>query len=441
MSGPQFVQTAWAVQRHSRATRAEVKAFQDAHLRRLVLHAYENVPYYRKLFDRNRLHPRHIRGTVDLDLIPISSKQAMRERPSQELLDRTVDQGRLLTVCTSGSTGEPFTIRRTWLEQAFKVLFQTRCQQSFGLRLPERVMKVGRGRGYDPKDTKLVGRLLQAAGFHPTLKIDGLVQPPEEVVRQLETFRPHLLVALPSILSLTADYLLAQGRRDIRPRIVSVGGEVLTPLMRCRLTQAFGVEPVQTYASHEFPLMGWECGVSGELHTCDDGVIVEVMRDGRPAAAGEEGEVVVTNLHAYAMPFIRYRLADVVTRGSDQCACGQPFSTIRAIQGRMNDYFSLPDGRRMHPYRILERLLPEDDIWIRQYQLLQDRPDRIVMQVVPSRPPTPELQERVARAISPLLGPGIEFQVRIVEAIPLGSGGKYRHSRSLVASMYEPSRV
>jgi phenylacetate-CoA ligase len=392
MSGPRFVRTAWAVQRHSRATRAQVKAFQDAHLRRLVLHAYENVPYYRRLFDRNRLHPRHIRGTVDLDLIPISSKQAMRERPVYELLDRTLDQRKLLTVCTSGSTGEPFAIRRTWLEQAFNVLFQMRSQHSFGLRLSERVMKVGRG---------------------------GLVQPPEEVVRQLETFRPHLLVALPSILCLTADYLIAQGRRDIRPRILCVGGEVLTPLMRSRLTQAFGVEPVQTYASHEFPLMGWECGVSGELHTCDDGVIVEVMRDGRPAAAGEEGEVVVTNLHAYAMPFIRYRLADVVTRGSDQCACGQPFSTIRAIQGRMNDYFSLPDGRRMHPYRILERLLPEDDIWIRQYQLLQDRPDRIVMQVVPSRPPTAELQARVARAISPLLGPGIEFQVRIVEAIPL----------------------
>jgi phenylacetate-CoA ligase len=392
MSGPRFVRTAWAVQRHSRATRAQVKAFQDAHLRRLVLHAYENVTYYRRLFDRNRLHPRHIRGTVDLDLIPISSKQAMRERPVYELLDRTLDQRKLLTVCTSGSTGEPFAIRRTWLEQAFNVLFQMRSQHSFGLRLSERVMKVGRG---------------------------GLVQPPEEVVRQLETFRPHLLVALPSILCLTADYLIAQGRRDIRPRILCVGGEVLTPLMRSRLTQAFGVEPVQTYASHEFPLMGWECGVSGELHTCDDGVIVEVMRDGRPAAAGEEGEVVVTNLHAYAMPFIRYRLADVVTRGSDQCACGQPFSTIRAIQGRMNDYFSLPDGRRMHPYRILERLLPEDDIWIRQYQLLQDRPDRIVMQVVPSRPPTAELQARVTRAVSPLLGPGIEFQVRIVEAIPL----------------------
>lgn len=441
MSGPQFLRTAWAVRRHPRASRAEVKAFQDAHLRRLVLHAYENVPYYRELFDRNRLHPRHIRGTADLDLIPISSKQAMRERPAHQLLDRTVDQGRLLTVCTSGSTGEPFTIRRTWLEQAFNVLYWQRCQRSFGLRLHERIMNVGRGRSGDPKDTKLVGRLIRAAGIHPTLSIDGIVQPPEEVVRGLETFRPHLLGALPSILCLTADYLLAQGRQDIRPRILAVGGEVLTPLMRRRLTQAFGVEPVQTYASHEFPFMGWECGVSGELHTCDDGVILEVMRDGRPAAAGEEGEVVVTNLHAYAMPFIRYRLADLVTRGSDQCACGQPFSTIRAIQGRMNDYFSLPDGRRLHPYRILERLLPEGDVWIRQYQLLQDRADRIVMQVVPSRPVTPELQERLARAISPLLGAGVEFQLRIVEAIPLERSGKYRHSRSLVASMYEESRV
>jgi phenylacetate-CoA ligase len=441
MSGPQFVRTAWAVRRHPRASRAEVKAFQDAHLRRLVLHAYENVPYYRKLFDRNRLHPRHIRGTSDLDLIPISSKQAMRERPDQERLDRTVDQRRLLTVCTSGSTGEPFMVRRTWLEQAFRVLFWERCQRSFGLRLPERIMNVGRGRRGDPKDTKLVGRLLRAAGIHPTLSIDGIVQPPEEVVRRLETFRPHLIGALPSILCLTADYLLAQGRQDIRPRILSVGGEVLTPLMRRRLTQAFGVAPVQTYASHEFPLMGWECGVSGELHTCDDGVILEVLRDGQPAAAGEEGEVVVTNLHAYAMPFIRYRLADLVTRGSDQCACGQPFSTIRAIQGRMNDYFSLPDGRRLHPYRILEKLLPEGDAWIRQYQLLQDRPDRIVMQIVPSRPVTPELQERMARAISPLLGAGIEFQVHIVEAIPLERSGKYRHSRSLVASIYEESRV
>jgi phenylacetate-CoA ligase len=440
VSKPQFFQTALAVRRHPKATRSEIQAFQDAHLRRLVVHAYDNVPYYRKLFDRNRLHPRHIRGTVDLDLIPLSSKQSMRERPLKELLDRTLDPQTLQTVCTSGSTGEPFTIRRTWLEQAFNVLFRHRCQSSFGLNLRDRVALISGTRRTASYDSKPAGRLARALGVHPRLRLDG-EQPLEEIVRQLQAFVPQMVVAHPGILCQISDYLLATGQRDVRPRIVVVGGEVLTPLMRGRITDAFGVEPVQTYASHEFPLMAWECGTSRELHTCDDAVILEVMREGRTAEPGEEGEVVVTNLHAYAMPFIRYRLADVATRGSHQCACGQPFSTIREIQGRMVDSFLLPDGRRLHPYRIFEQLVPGDDAWIRQYQLLQDRPDRIVLQVVPSQPPTPELQDRIARSVLPLLGSAVEFQVRVVDVIPLESGGKYRHSRSLIASEYEPSRA
>jgi phenylacetate-CoA ligase len=439
VSNPQFLRTALAVRRHPRSSRAQVQAFRDAHLRRLVVHAYENVPYYRKLFDRHRLHPRHIRGTVDLDLIPISSKQDMRQRPVHELLDRTIDPATLQTVRTSGSTGEPFLVRRTGLEQGFNVLFRQRCQRSFGLRLHERTVLIGGLRRSPAEDRKPLGRLVRAVGIHPRVRLDGL-QPPEEIVRQLKAQRPAMVVAHPGVLSLVADYLLATGRDDIQPRIVVVGGEVLTPLMRRRITQAFGVEPVQTYASHEFPLMGWECGMSGELHTCDDAVILEALRDGQPAGPGEEGEVVATNLHAYAMPFIRYRLADVVTRGADQCACGQPFSTIRAIQGRMIDYFLLPDGRRLHPYRILEQLLPGGDNWIRQYQLLQDRLDRIVMQVVPAHPATADMQDRIARTVAPLLGSGVEFQVHLVDAIPQEQGAKHRHSRSLISSNYEPSR-
>jgi phenylacetate-CoA ligase len=436
MSLGRFLQTAAAVQRHSRASRAEVKEYQDAQLRRLVVHAYENVPYYRRLFDRHRLHPRHIRGTVDLDLIPITSKQVMRGRPAAELIDRRLTEDKLLRVCTSGSTGEPFLVRRTYLEQALNVVFRHRAQRSFGLRLNDRIAYVGRGRAHDPQEKKIAGRLIRSVGVHPSLRLDGM-QPPEAVVRQLEAFKPDGLIALPGILCFTADYLLSTGRTDIRPRILVVGGEVLTPLMRRRLTEAFGVEPVQTYASHEFPLLGWECRRSGEYHTCDDAAILEVLRDGRAALPGEEGEVVVTNLHTYSMPLLRYRLADVVTRGGEQCACGRPFSTIRSVQGRMIDYFALPDGRRLHPYRILEQLMAGGDAWIRQYQLLQDRPDHIVMKVVPNQVPTPELQGRISSAVALLLGSGIEFEVRVVEGIAPGPGGKYRHSRSLIASAYE----
>jgi len=138
------------------------------------------------------------------------------------------------------------------------------------------------------------------------------------------------------------------------------------------------------------------------------------------------------------MPLIRYRLADVITRGADQCPCGQPFSTIRAVQGRMLDYFSLPGGRRLHPYRIMERLLQGGtDSWIRQYQFIQDRPEHIVLEVVPLQPVTNELRERIQQWVMPLLGEGVRFEVQVVDRIQFGPGGKYRHSRSSLQSGYE----
>src|SRR5262245_59148775 len=138
------------------------------------------------------------------------------------------------------------------------------------------------------------------------------------------------------------------------------------------------------------------------------------------------------------MPLIRYRLADLVIRGGDRCACGQPFSVIGAIRGRMIDYFPLSNGRVIHPYQILQSLQSAGDSWIRQCQLLHDRPEHIVLRIVPTGKPVPELERRIAGAVMPLLGPGVELAVRIVDDIPLEAGGKFRHARSLVASNYEP---
>ncbi|HEY5939413.1 MAG TPA: hypothetical protein VIT87_01250 [Gemmatimonadales bacterium] len=431
--GPQLVRTALAVRRHPTASRAELKAFQDAQLRRLVVHAYESVPYYRKLFDRHRLHPRHIRGTVDLDLIPIVSKEDLRSQPALNVVARGFDPERLLTARTSGSSGEPFVIRRTWLEQSLQYLMRLRAYDSLGVRVSDRTAKVGLVRKRDSRDPKLLGRALRGSGLKPTLKVDGL-QDPEAAVAQLRGFRPDVISGMPGMICRIADYLVAHGEADIRPRLVIVGGEVLTPVMHRRLSEAFGATVRQTYGSHEFPLLGWECGRTGEFHTCDDALILEVLKEGRPAAPGEMGEVVATNLQAYSMPFIRYRLSDVATRGDQSCGCGAPFSTIRNIQGRMIDYFPLPDGRMIHPYQILSSFISGGDSWIRQYQLLQERRDRIVLRVLPVRVPEGAFIAQLEQSVRPLLGAGVEFQVQLVDALPLEATGKFRPSRSLVHS-------
>jgi phenylacetate-CoA ligase len=415
--------------------RSELEAYRDARLRRLLVHAYERVPYYRKLFDRHRLHPRHVRGAVDLDLIPISSKQDLRGLADSQVLASGLDPARLLSVRTSGSTGEPFTIRRSWLEDKHNYLFRLRALWSLGLRFGDCRAGVGVVRPSHPHDLKL-GNVLRALGLSRALRINGL-QEPEAIVRELRRLRPDVITGMPGLLCRVADHLAEAGGEPVRPRFLVVGGEVLTPPMKRRLTYAFDAPVRQMYGSHEFPLLGWECSPTGEFHTCDDGVIFEVLHNGRPAEPGESGEVVVTNLSAYAMPFIRYRLGDLATRGDRCCACGKPFSTIRAIQGRTIDSFTLPDGRVLHPYQILSKMIGGRDSWIRQYQLLQERKDRIVLRVLPAQASVSDHIAEIERSVHPLLGPGVEFQVQLMDQMPLEPTGKFRTSRSLVHSEYQ----
>jgi phenylacetate-CoA ligase len=184
-------------------------------------------------------------------------------------------------------------------------------------------------------------------------------------------------------------------------------------------------------------LIAWECVKTGEMHTADDLAVVEVLRDNAPAAPGERGEVVVTNLHSWAMPVIRFQLADVVTRGSDCCSCGAPLATIRAVQGRMIDYFPLPDGRLIHPYEFIDKIIYDRAEWARQYQFLQERPDLIVLRVAASRVPTPQRMKQIHGDAARLLGGGVEFRIDFVPEIQQEPSGKFRTARSLVRSGYD----
>jgi phenylacetate-CoA ligase len=108
------VLSTWSkVARHARASRDEIVAYQSEHLRRLVSHAYRNVPYYRALFDRHGVAPHHVRTVADLALIPVTTKRDLQRAPAVEAVARGLDPDRLLVHTTSGSSGEPLSIRRT----------------------------------------------------------------------------------------------------------------------------------------------------------------------------------------------------------------------------------------------------------------------------------------------------------------------------------------
>jgi phenylacetate-CoA ligase len=262
---------------------------------------------------------------------------------------------------------------------------------------------------------------------------------PRALAEALRRLRPEIITSYTGVLGRAAEILIKEGAEPLGCRFIVVGAELATSRIRRLLEQAFSGKVLDTYSSQEVGLIAWECPHTGLYHVCDDNVILEVLKDGCRATSreGEEGEVVVTGLHALAMPFLRFRLEDVVVRGPNPCPCGAPYSTIAGIRGRFQDYFLRSDGREVDPTYIAS-LFPEHAPWVGQYDLEQDEGGRVLMRVVPLRPPGREDIESCCELAKSVFGQGVDMRIDIVQDIPAGPGGKYYYHRSPRLSAFRP---
>lgn len=442
--------TGLALMRHTRAPRERILAFRDRHLRRVIEHAYASVTFYRELFDRYGIRPEDIRSAAELARLPVTTKADLQRRPTAHLVARDVDASKLLVRLTGGSSGEPLVVRRSPGEEWVLNVARYRSGWYHGYDMRRPLAFVSAPRETDGPRRGLTWHACRLLGVLQAHHVSCL-SPVEDILDALGRIRPSLLGGYPGVLARVARLALETGRDDIRPACVETGSETRTAEMRAQIAAAFLAPVYDTYGSHEFGRLASECRDTGAYHVCDDTVILEVLdADGRPVAPGERGEVVATALHSHAMPFLRYRLGDIVTRGDDTCACGAPFSTIASIQGRMVDYFHLPGGRLLHPYEIPARTMEavraltggsrrhENPFpWLREYQYVQEREDRVVLRFVPAaEPPEAELRA-IEAAVRALLGPGVEFETVAERRLDADANGKFRVYRSLVASPYD----
>ena len=203
--------------------------------------------------------------------------------------------------------------------------------------------------------------------------------------------------------------------------------------MRRQISESFGVPVYDYYGAHEFNLLARECPQTGLYHIIESNLIVEILKDGRPVAPGESGELHGTALHSLSMPFIRYPVGDIVTRGPDGCACGAHCATLQSIQGRIADRFSMPDGSTIHPYHLvapLVRLAP----WVRRYQIIQETLHRLLVKVV-AMPGHATVEEHCSQLHSHLeaaVPDGVAIIIELVAEIPPAANGKFRPYYSLL---------
>lgn len=418
--------------RRPRFSSRTVERYRENKLRRVVEHAYRTVPYYRALFGRAGITPADIRDGADLQKIPITTKRDLKEADPGHYLSTTFRASKLGTFKTTGSTGIPLVMRRSSAENFMIHLIRMRAVRECGLRCRDRVARIRSG---GLEGDPAVWKFVQKLGFWRQSVVNAM-DSPQKMARDLLALEPDVVTGYNGALARVGQIIVADLGRTLPVRFVVGGADMITPLVLKHIETAFQAPVHDHYGCQEFGLIASQCRASGLYHICDDSVILEVLKDGRPAREGERGEAVVTGLHLRAMPFIRYSLEDLVTIGPATCSCGRNYPTLKSIEAKKQDYFKLPGGREFYPWSICLVLL-EAAPWIMQVELVQERVDRVVMRAEVRPKPSPGEIAILREKILPLLGPDVEFEVEIVPQLAPGPGGKFWVRRSLVNSYYE----
>lgn len=257
-------------------------------------------------------------------------------------------------------------------------------------------------------------------GLHRLCKL-SVTQPLPQLVERLNAFQPQALYGYPSIMALLAAEQQA-GRLRIDPESVFTSSEPLSPTVRERLAQAFGVRPYDFYATTE-GLYGHECA-EGSMHLFDDMCIAEnVDEDYRRMPPGEVGSrLLVTNLFNLRQPLIRFEVTDLVAVEPEPCPCGRTLMRLRSLEGRAEDVLRL-GGVDVHP---LQFALVTADPDVREFQVVQEG-DALRLRVclrdgageAPAR-----LRARVGARLEELGVPRPSVEVETVDALERSPAGK-----------------
>ena len=406
---------------------ARLRDAQFVQLALLLRHARDTVPYYRERLAGLDLS-RPLTAEVFAQL-PLLRREDVQEQgvalyssavPAQH---GAIDEGE-----TSGSTGRPIRFRLSALNLAFWHAFTLRehlwqCRDFSG--------KLAAIRGRVPPGNSLGWGASTDSAFRTGASATfNTEHPVAEQARWLMAENPDYLISVASNVQELARHCGRLGLRPSRLREVRTYGEALHPDARAEIRAAWGVPVTDMYTCREIGYMALQCPRHEHYHVMAEGVYLEILdAEGHPCAPGQPGRVVLTPLHHFAMPLIRYDIGDYAEAG-EPCDCGRGLPVIRRIVGRVRNMLRLPGGGLRHP-RFGETqfggVAP-----VRQFQVVQKTLRDIEVALVVARPLTAEEQAKLHALILKNLDGDFELSFVYRDSIPRSAEGKYEDFRSEV---------
>ena len=338
-------------------------------LQQLLKHAIANVPFYGQRLQPLRDSIENGISSEDLLRIPILTRQDVQQNEAAltSILFPS-SHGRQTPVATSGSTGQPVTIGRTQLHS---------------LVTGSMILRYHKWHKRDLEATNVSIRTLKRGEIGPRLQLGGWSQcfptgpavvydistPTDELLKYLVHDNPAYLQTHPSTLLELVKRSSQLGTVPNQLREVRTFGEVVDDDLRQHCRQAWNVPLSDNYSCQEFGAIALQCPEYEHYHASSESVLVEILDDqGKPCQPGETGRVVLSHLHNFATPLIRYEVGDMAEVGAE-CPCGRGLPVINRILGRVRNLVVLPNGRRVHPSFIAKEILEAAPL--KQYQVIQ----------------------------------------------------------------------
>ncbi len=414
-----------------------LREHQLTQLAALLEHAHRTIPLCRERLDAAGIRPGEALAWGDFQRLPILTRSELQAVPGG-LQAHSVPpgHGEVGETRTSGSTGKPILIHATHLVGAFWNAFTLRDHlwhnRGFRAKLGA-IRSAPEGTPWHKNGHKAPSwgppaDLAFNTGPSASLNIDaGIEQQLEWLLRE----QPAYLLTYPTNAAALARLCLERGVELPFLREVRTVSESLPDDLRELCREAWGVPLVDAYSSREVGYMALQCPEHDHYHVQAENVILEVLdAAGRPCGPGQIGRVVVTTLHNFAMPLLRYEIGDYAEVG-EACACGRGLPVLTRILGRVRNMLTLPDGRQGWP--VFSKLYRRSaEMPIRQMQIVQKSLERLEVRLVTRRPMSGEEEAEFAAAIRESFGYPFVVDFVYPEALERSAGGKFEEFLSEV---------
>lgn len=265
----------------------QLKELQLKRLRSLLSHAYSNVPYYRKIFNKLTITPGDIKAANDLIKLPILTKADVRNN-IEDMIAKNYKKKDLFLNATGGSTGEPLHFYTDRIVGAWNMATAYRAWQWSGYNIGDKIAYIwGAPQDVSPH-RRLKGKVRDALFQTKMLDAFNITEDTlHKFIREMRRFRPKVINAYASVAYMVARYLLEKGIKDIRPKAVLTTAEMLYDEQRETVEKAFSCPIYDYYSGRDTTLQATECSHHSGYHMSVETTVVEFIRNGQPVTLGE----------------------------------------------------------------------------------------------------------------------------------------------------------